>query len=188
MSSAPSMSFRRIVAGGVALGAAWWFHTHWIAPLRQRETECQQAVADVQQHLSDAKAELKEIGREEQEVAHARGLLDSLHADVPKGPTVVWLPVRLRTHLRSAGIAEAGIRINSVVPESGVAGYERTYWHLNLSKQEGMQNMSAVLLAVAEIERQAPFVRILDVSFCADNKEPHWPVGGFNVTALVPKN
>lgn len=187
MSSASPSFVRQFLAGGAVLGVAWWFHSHWLIPLQRREVECLKTLADVRQRLSDAKAEIHEISKQEQVAAGTRGLLHSLQHGIPKEPTAVWLPVRLRAHLRSAGIADAGIRLNSEIPEPGVPDYERTYWHLNLPRQEGMRTMGGVLLAVTEIERQEPFVRILDVSFSADPEEPHWFAGGFNVTALVPK-
>lgn len=187
MASGSSTFARQFLTGGAVLGVAWWFHSHWLVPLQQREVGCLKALADVRQRLNDAKVQIQEIGNQEQAAAGTRSLLNSLQAGIPKQATAVWLPVRLKTHLRSAGIAEAGIRLNSTTPEPGVPGYERSYWHLNLPRQEGMRTMAGALLAVAEIERQEPFVRILDVSFSADPEEPHWSAGGFNVTALVPK-
>lgn len=187
MSGPRSISVRQFLAAGAVLGAAWCIHSHWLVPVQQREAECLQALADVRQRLGDAKAKIQEIRRQEQAAGGARGLLASLRDNVPEEPTSVWLPVRLRAPLRSAGIEEAGIRMNSAIPDPSVPGYERTFWHLNLPRQDGMKTMGGVLLAVAEIERHEPFVRILDVSFATDSEEPHWPAGGLNVTALVPK-
>ncbi len=186
----PSSAFtyvQRFAAGAAMVGVAWYFNTHWLVPLRLREAESRQKLADARQRISDSKGKIREIGVEEHAARAARASLDSLQRDIPKDPTPVWLPVRLKKHLRSAGIAEAGIRMNVAIPEPGIPGYERSYWHLNLPRQEGMRTMSGLLLAVAEIERQEPFVRILDVSFSSDSDEPHWPAGGFNVTALVPQ-
>jgi len=187
MSSAPSISVRQFLMGGVLLGAAWWFHSHWFVPLQQREVECMRELGEARQRVSDAKLKIHEVSRKEQAARVTRGVLDSLQGDIPKEPMVVWLPVRLRTHLRGTGIADAAIRMNSAMPEPDVPGYERSFWHLNLPKQGGMRNINDVLLAVAEIERQQPFVRILDLSFSADPEEPHWPAGRFNVSVLVPK-
>jgi len=178
---------RQFLAGGAVLGVAWWFYSHWLVPLQQREVECQKTLAETRQRLSDAKMQIQEIAKEEQAAAGTRSLLNSLQNGIPKEPTAVWLPVRLKAHLDSAGITEAGIRLNSAIPEPGVPDYERTYWNLNRPRQEGMRTMGAVLLAVAEIEKQEPFVKILDVSFNADPEAPHWFAGGINVTALVPK-
>jgi hypothetical protein len=178
---------RQFVACGAVLGAAWWFHSHWLVPMQQREARCLQALPDVQQRVGDAKATIHEMSKQEQMAAGARSLLDSLQDGLPKDPTAVWLPVRLKADLRSAGIAEVGIRMNSAIPEPGVPGHERSYWHLNLPRQDGMRTMGALLLAVADIVRQEPFLRILDVSFGSDSEEPHRPAGSLNVTALVPK-
>jgi hypothetical protein len=187
MSAASSIFVRQFLTGGAVLGVAWWFHSHWLVPLQHREVESLKALADVRQRISEAKAKIREIGEQEQAAGGARGLLESLRDDVPKEPTAVWLPVRLQKHLRTGGISEAGIRLNSTIPEPGVTGYERTYWHVNLPMQDGTRTMNGLLLAVGEIERQEPFVRILDISFVSGSEEPHWPVGGLNVTALVPK-
>lgn len=178
---------RQFLIGGALLGAAWWFHSHFLVPLQQREVGCLQKLAEVRQRIGEAKARIDEIGKQESATASARDLLDSLKGNFPKEPTVVWLPLRLKTHLRGAGITEVGIRVNSALPEPGAPGFERSFWNLNIPRQEGMQTMNGLLLALKEIERQESFVRILDLSFVADSAPPHWPAGGLNVTALVPK-
>lgn len=187
MASNSSMFLRRVLAGGVVLGTAWWFHSQMLVPLQQRERECLRAIDDVQRRLTDARAVLQEIRDRETKVASAGAALDPLRGEAPKDPTVIWLPERLKKDLHSGGIAEAGIRVNSALPEPFAGGYERTYWHINVPQQPGIPNMNAALLAVTEIERQESFVRILDLTFRADPDEPHRPAGSLNVSAIVRK-
>lgn len=180
-----STFFRRTLAGSAVLGAAWWFHTHWIAPLQRREIEARQCLVEVRQRIEDARSELQAINELGQTAAHARASLTTLQGESPSEPAVVWFPARLRQCLSSFGIAEAAIRLNTAVPEPGLAGFKRTYWNVNLPLQDGMRSMTGVLLAVAEIEQRKSFVKILDFSFHSDAAEPHGPVGGCNVEALV---
>lgn len=185
-SSSPNF-LRLILTGSVVLCAGWWFRGHRLVPLEQREAESLHALAGARQRLGTAKETIQGMNAQKQEAARTLGSLDALNRDIPKDPTLVWLPVRVKAHLQKGGVDEATIRINSAMPDPVVAGYERTNWHVHLPSQDGMRNMAGVLLALAEIERQEPFVRILDVDFHAGSEAPHWPTGGFNVTALVPK-
>ena len=187
MSPASSSLIRRILAGSVVLCAAWWFHSHWIAPLRRHETDCQKSLVELRQRLGDAKEQIRMAGEQAAEAARVQASLELLRGGISSGPTTVWLPVRIKTHLQRAGVADTVIRMNSALPEPGLAGYERTSWNLNVPRQEKLQNMNGILLAVAEIESKEPFVRILDLSFRSEVKEPHLPAGVINVTALVPK-
>ncbi|MEQ1860758.1 MAG: hypothetical protein ABMA13_12560 [Chthoniobacteraceae bacterium] len=173
--------------GGALVGAAWWFHSSRIAPLVEREVSLQSSLADVRQRLGAARVAARNIIEQEQKSADARAGLTALLGARPTGPAVVWFPVRLNSHLQRFGIAEAGIRLNATVPERGLAGFHRGYWHLNVPAQVGMKNLTGVLLAVAEIEEQESFVRVLDFSFQSSVEPPHWPAGGLNVAALLRK-
>lgn len=189
MQPARSTYFRRIVAGGALLVAAWCFHSRWIVPLQRCELELVEGIADVRQRLGDARVEIRQTLKQEQEQGsvNARMELSSLRGDRPGEPAVVWLPPKLRTDLARFGIEEAVIRQNSAVPEPGLSGYERTYWRLTLPAQGGMRTMTGVLLAVADLEQSDRGLKILDFSFQCDAGAPHWPAGGFNISALVRK-
>lgn len=181
--------FRRIAAGGAVLAAAWCFHSQWTAPLRRCELEQTQGLADVRQRIADARTEIREALNQEQEQGkmNARMELNSLRGGQPGEPAVVWLPARLRSDLARFGIQGAAVRQNSAVPEPGLHGYERTYWRLTLPPQGGARTMTGILLAVADIERADRGLKVLDFSFQCDAAEPHWPAGGFNISALVRK-
>ena len=98
-----------------------------------------------------------------------------------------WFPVKLRAHLRNFGITEATVRMNGSKPEPGVLGYERTYWRLTFPRQEGVRNISSILLALAEVEQIDRAVKILDFSLHSDPEPPHAPLGGVNIAALLRK-
>ena len=178
---------RRILTGGAALGAAWWCHSHWIAPLQRCEAESQRSLGEARLRLSDAREQIRKTGEQAPEAARVRASLEALHSDIPSEPTAVWLPVRIEKHLQSGGIAGAVIRMNSKSPEPGVAGYERSFWNLNVPRQDTMKNLDDVLLKLADIESKEPFVRILDLSFHSEAEHQHSPAGGVNVTALIPR-
>ncbi len=189
MQPARSTYLRGIVAGGALLAAAWCFHSRWIVPLQRCELELAGGLADVRQRLADARIEIREAVKQEQEQGsvNARMELSSLRGDRPGEPAVVWLPPKLRTDLAQFGIEEAVIRQNSAVPEPGLSGYERTYWRLTLPPQGGMRTMTGVLLAVADLEQSDRRLKVLDFSFQCDAVDSRWPAGGFNISALVRK-
>lgn len=189
MQPARSTYLRRIAAGGVLLAAAWCFYSQWIVPLRRCELEMAEGLADVRQRLADARIEIREALKQEQEhgSVNARMALSSLRGDRPGEPAVVWLPPKLRTDLARFGIEEAVIRQNSAVSEPGLSEYERTYWRLTLPAQGGMRTMTGVLLAVADLDQSDRGLKILDFFFQCDAGAPHWPAGGFNISALVRK-
>ena len=187
MASTPSPILRRLLTGSAALGAAWWFHSHWIVPLQRCEVESQQTLAQSRARLSDAREQIRKTSERAPEAARVNALLKALHSGIPGEPTAVWLPVRIEKHLRSAGIVDTVIRMNATSPEPGIAGYERSFWNLNVPRQERMKNLDGVLLELADIESKEPFVRILDLYFHSEAEHQHSPAGGVNVTALIPK-
>lgn len=178
---------RLIQAGGAVLGAAWWFHSQWIVPLRHREAESLQQMAGVRERIETAREEMQMISEQEQEAARARNALNSLYRHIPASPAVAWFPGRLREHFRRLGIDEIAVRLNTTAPEPEFPAYERTYWRVNMPVQGGSRNMNGILLAVAEFEQQETFVKILDLSFRSGPGEPGGPTGGFNAAAFVRK-
>jgi hypothetical protein len=180
-----SSFFRRTLTGSLVLGAAWWFHAHWIAPLQRHEVQARKGLAETRQRIEDARSELQVIRELGLRAARASASLTTLQGESLAEPAVVWLPMRLNHCLGGLGIEKVAIRLNAAVSEPGLAGYKRTYWNLNLPLQDGMRSMSGVLLAVAELEQRKSFVKVLDFDFRSDAAEPHGPVGVCNVEVLV---
>jgi hypothetical protein len=178
---------RRVLWSGAVLAAASLFHRFWVVPLQQREAESHQELAELRDRLEEARNAIQEIKEKEQHAASGRRMLNALIGDRPAGSATTWLPVELRKHLGSFGIAETSIRQNITKPEAGLPGYERTYWHLKLPSQAGMEGISGMLVAAADMELHFPFIRVLDLSFRCGEEAPFPPSGGLNISALTRK-
>jgi hypothetical protein len=176
---------RHLCAGGTLLGAAWAIHAHWIAPLDRRISQLAGDIAATQEQIQGARHAIQKIKAQEQANAQSRRQLNASTGDLPGAPVEAWFPPKLRTHLLQFGITEAVIRLNTKAPEPCLSGYERTYWRLGLPAQHGVRTISTVVHAVAEIEEQDPFTRIVDFSVRSDPMEPDAITGGVNLTALV---
>ena len=189
MSASPPPSTKTTwLLGSALVAAALWagnFHLRSAGLLHEREQANRRKIEALRGQLESARQVIAEIGVIERQAAAAGTELDRWSQERPTGPTVVWFPVWLKAQLNRVGIAEAQIRLNTEVPATGLPGFKRTCWNVNLPPQGGMQNMTALLLAVEEIEQRERFVKILDCSFRSAVVDPHWPAGGFNVEALI---
>lgn len=180
-----SLIFRSVLTGTAVLLGTGLSYRQWIVPLQHRQATELQEVAEVRERLRNAQEEMGGIKTQEQEANRIRSALNSVHANVPIGPAIAWFPPRLKTQLANRGV-QAEVRLNSSAPEPGLASFERTYWHLSLPQQAGVRTMTDALLAVAQIEQQDNFVKILDFSF-SETGDTGSTVGRVNLKAFVRK-
>lgn len=179
--------FRWLAAGGLAVVASWTFYAQSIAPLRQREKEARHSIAALKGQLADAREPIGAVRELEARVSRERGELNSLLKDLPAGSAMIWLPELVKGHFGSFGIAVEVVRLNTAVEEPGLPGYQRVYWSVALPIGEAARNVTGLLRAVAELEQQNSFVKVLDFSVQPNPENPGLRMGALNVAALVRK-
>ena len=186
MSTSPQ---RSIWLSGLGLaGLALWgghYYLHSSDGLVEREQANLRKTAGLREEMDGAREKIAAIAPIEQRAAEIPGELDRWREERRSGPEVVWFPDWLRAQLRRFGIVEAQIRLNTRVPEPGLPGFSRSCWNVNLPKQDGVRNATALLLAVKEIGQRERFVKTLDCSIRANPEEPNRPAGAFNVEVLI---
>lgn len=187
----PKASMKTIWLVGTGLvGLALWsgqIQLRSYKIFRERDEANERKAAELHRQLESAHRTIGEVKEIEQQAAAVRTGLDRWATERQTGPTVVWFPGWLKAQLLRRGIAEAQIRLNTEVPEPGLPGFKRTCWNVNLPPQEGVRSMTALLLAVRDIEQRDRFVKILDCSIRAVPEEPARLVGAFNVEVLIPE-
>jgi hypothetical protein len=187
MSTSQSTFPFRLLAMGAALALPVWFHSQLLAPLQKREAEARRGLDSLRQRVGEAQAQLQEITGRLKGIPQAGALSGLVARDAPSEPTAVWLPERLKSHLVRSGITEVGISLNSAKSDPAAAGYERSYWHLNFPAQSRIPDINTALLALTEIERQEPCIRIKDVYVGLDADQPHSFIGSVTISAFGRK-
>lgn len=180
-----SVRLRWLTAGGVAVVAGWTFYAQSIAPLRQREKEARHSIAALKVQLADARGSVAAVRELETQVSRERGEMNSLLKDLPAGSAMVWMPELVKAHFGSFGIAVEVVRLNTAVEEPGLPGYQRVYWSVALPVGEAARNVTGMLLAVAELEQQNSFLKVLDFSVQPNPENPRLRIGAVNIAALV---
>lgn len=173
-----------LTAGGMALAAGWAFYAQALAPLRQREAETLRSIAALEERIAAARGTLAEVRALEAQVSGARNELRSLQSNLPAGSAMVWLPELITGHFGRFGVAVAIVRLNTTVAEPELSGYNRGYWSVALPLGEAGRNVPGLLLAVAELEQQQPFVQVLDFAIRPDPEDPDRRIAGLNVAVL----
>ena len=181
------MRLRWLAAGGLALTAAWAFDQQALAPLRQRETEARGSIAALEARIADAHRAVGEVRALEAQVSSERSELDSLQNDLPAGSAMIWLPALVKGHFAHFGIAVTIVRLNTTLDEPGMPGNSRGYWSLALPIDEAGRNVTGLLFAVAALEQQHSFVRVLDFGIRPDPENPGRRVAGLNLAVLIRK-
>lgn len=159
----------------------------WIAPIRKRGNDLRRRLGELNQSFEAARKTMQRVTEMEQATAQARGEMNRLHGDPGKGSALVWLPKMVKEHFKQVGIAVTTIRLNAVQEEPGLPGYTRAYWGISLPLEDGGKSVTAVLLAVTEMEEQNRHLKVLDFAIQPDVDNPLLRTAAFNIKALIRK-
>lgn len=176
---------RKTLAVGAAVWVAWGLYSEKIAPLATRENEAARSVAELRERIQGARNSIKEIHKLEQEATEARTELERKPSDIPAGQAIVWFPPRLKGHFDRFGIAVGVTRLISVREEARLPGYKRSYWSIGVPFLKGDRTANSLLLAVADLERQDRFVKVVDFALQPDLENPGNFTAAVSVSALV---
>lgn len=176
-----------LFTAGVMGFSAWAFMERGktMRPIIAKEHSNQLGLAKLATQLADARKELDGKPELERQTASVRTELLRWSGKVPVGSAKVWFPDWLKEQLTSLGIKESQIRLNSEVPEPGLSGFKRTFWHVSLPEQAGLKNIPKFLLALQELDQRERLMKILDCTLQAGPDGQQSPTGGFNVEAIV---
>ena len=182
-----AMRLGGLAACALALVAGWGYYAHSIAPLRLREAEISREVGELRVRVADARKTIAGIQAQENDADRVRSELDRLRDELPAGSAMVWLPALLKGHFARAGIAVPVVRLNTTQDEPELPGYGRGYWSAALPIDGAGRNIRTMLAAVADLEEQQPFLRVLDFAIRPDPENPKGRVGLLNLGTLIRK-
>ena len=176
-----------LLAGAMVLLAAWDYQAALLAPLRVQETQALREAADLGERIGKAQKLIAEVRPKEAAAAPIRKELDRLQRDIPAGAAMVALPALVKEHFGRSGIPVRLIRLNTTRNEPGIPGYERSFWSLALPIDEAGRNITPLLLAAAELDREHPFLKVLDFAIGPDPENPSGRIASLNLTTLMQK-
>ena len=178
---------RRVLLGGLCLAAAWAFYRQSVVPLQQSERENLSAIADLNERLGMAGETIKDVQAIEQQAARARVALHQLQLEQPAGSAFVWFPERMKQHFPRFGVPVAVTRLGAILDEPELRGFQRIYWAVGLDIEEGNRNVPGLLVAMAELEAEYPFLKVIDFAIRPNPEDPHRRAATVNIAVLVRK-
>lgn len=162
-------------------------YNQWIAPLKSSEGDLRRNLRELEQSFEGARKTSHRAVEVEHETAYARGELNAFYGDRRKGSALVWLPDLVKEHFTQSGIAVTIVRLNALQDEAELPGYKRAYWGVGLPVESAGKSLSSLLLAVADIEAQNKFLKVLDFTIQPDVTNPLLRTASFNLETLVRK-
>ena len=176
-----------VLGSGLALLAGWKYESASLHTLRERETEAMREIADLSGRIEKAQEVLAAGRDEEGEAGRIQSELKRLQDALPTGSAMVSLPAIVKGHFESRGVPVQVIRLNATREEPGIPGYDRDFWSVAIPIEEAGRNMTKFLRSVADLDRENPFMRILDLAVRPDPMNPGRRLAMLNVTTLVRK-
>ena len=123
-----------------------------------------------------------------QDKGRAPSELEQMVSAAKLGSPMVWLPSLLKAHFHCSELAAPSVSPKGTTQDDrNVPACERAQWHVRVPIDEQDGSLATLLLAAAELERRAPFVRILDLSISQDWEQPAQRVVVMDLDILSPK-
>ena len=179
-----SLALRRTVPAAITL-SAWLFFSHSIAPLRSQAKESTRKIGELQEQLDSVSKTLRRIKDAEQQTGEARASLNRRLSEFPHESAMSAIPKDIRKHFSGFGLPPSVIRLNTAQPEPNLPGWQRAYWSVGLPIAKTDSNLTALLLAVAELDRREPFVNVVDFAVQPYPENPGRRVASLNIMALI---
>ena len=179
------MMHRRLLTAAICLGAAWLFYRQWILPVQAGEKDTHGKIAELRGQIDAADKEIEAIQALKSRAAMGAAELGRLHGEVHQGAVMAWLPVQIQQAFAQAENPVSSVRLNTTLLASGLPGCERSYWHVVAPFDPARRGIAGLLVAVNEIERQEPFVRLLDFSVKSDPSNLKAGIAEMNFVVLA---
>lgn len=176
---------RRLIVAAICLGAAGLFYWQWILPVQASEKDMQTKIAELHRQIDSATTELGAIQALKNRAALGTAELGRLQGEVHKGAVMAWFPVQIQQAFEQAKNPISSVRLNTTLLAAGLPGCERSSWYVAAPFEPAKRGIAGLLLAVNEIERQEPFVRLLDFSVKSNPSESKSGVAEMNFVVLA---
>lgn len=184
----PSTRVCTVAFCGLALAVGWGFYGLTIAPLMQREAAARRDAADFRERIEGARQKIKEVREIEEDTGRVRGELKRMQDEqLPAGSAMISTPALVKEHFERSGIPVSLVRLNTTQDEPNMPGYVRGFWSVALPIDKEGRHVAPLLLAVAELDQQHSFFRVLDFAIRPDPENQGGRVGLLNVAAVIPK-
>ena len=176
-----------IATCGLILALGRTFDRQFIEPLRQRETETLREVEVFTKRLADARTTIAGIQTQEKDAERVQSELERLQAEIPAGAATNAVPARVKESFTRFDLAMPLVRLNPTLDETELPGYGHGHWFVALPIGNAGRDVTTMLLAVADLDQQDPFVRVLTFHIQPDYENPGRRVGSLNLGALIRK-
>ncbi len=178
---------RGMLVVAVGAGVLWWAGGQLIAPYLERERVARSVVAELREKIDAARIAIRDAQNVESAAEAVRWQIERMEQEIPAQSAMVWLPELVKKHFAGFGLSVSIVRMNAVRDEPELPGFSRGYWSVGVPVTEANHNAEGALLAVAEFERQHPFVKVLDFAIRPDPEAPQRRLAVLNVAALIRK-
>jgi hypothetical protein len=176
-----------ILLSAFAAVGAWNGYTHFVLPPKKQAAEFTTQADAMRARTEAARRTISEIHAKEPDADLANAELGKLDGQLPSGAAMIWLPELLKTHFGGFGITVPLIRLNTIQDDPELAGYSRGYWSLAVPIDGESRNTPTLLLAVAELEQQSTFLKVLDFDIRPNPEQPDGRLASLNVSVLFRK-
>ena len=178
--------FRHYVFGVLLSGTCCWLlMAEGIRPLRKRDRANQEKTAELRNEAAAARRTIQDVQDKERETAPVQAEFERWSRERPADSAVVWFPERISAHFKRFAVATAATRLNTILEDPDLPGFQRSFWAVELPLGAGVGEISKVLLAVSELERAERHVRVIDFAIRPAAENPQAQTAVLNCSTLA---
>jgi len=156
-----------------------------IVPLKKAGDEINRQTDEARAKIEEVRSKIDSLRLLENEATAAVEELEEIDQRLPATSPLVWIPDRLTKHFQQFKFAAPLVRLASAQAEPEMRGFQRIYWSVGLPLASAKRPLDKALFAAAELERNDPFFRVVDLSILPNLEQPGERIAVVAVVTIV---
>lgn len=162
-------------------GLLWAYFALLLGPLETNEEKSATGIQVLEPQIADAKQQIVKTAALEKKAPVATAALNQLKSGIPDGAPIAWFPPRMADFFKRHGIEKTSVHLVSEEPDSGVPGFRKLIWAVEIQKVEFVSFGQAV----ASLENEEPLLNVINVTVEATREDAQFQHAVLTVSTLV---
>lgn len=173
---------KKIAASLLLLAALLWaYFAFLLGPLEANEEKSAVGIQTLEPQIAEAKEQLAKTAKLEKKAPVATAALNQLKSTIPDGAPIAWFPPRMASFFKRHGIEKAATHLVSEEPDSGLPGFRKLIWAVEIQRVEFIPFGQAM----SSLENEEPLLNVINVTVEATREDAQYQHAVLTVSTLV---
>ncbi len=173
---------QKIALGGMIFcGVIYSYFAFLVSPLSAAREQAIKDTADIGPKITSARAQISKTKGIEEKSPAAVLLLEQVHAMIPQGAPIAWVPTKLADLFKRENVDKVSTRMAGEAPEKDLTGFGRYVWNVEVPRVEFI----TFGRALSALENDEPLMEIQSVEVDAGRDDVQFQRASITLQNIV---